>query len=1186
MNLPKLAVKRPLAVTVIIFIILIIGLVSLWQTPLDLLPDIQPPVLAILTAFPGSSPQETLDLVTDPVEEAASTTSKLNTLTSSSGEHHSLVILQFDWGAEVKESREDLNARLDLLSLPGEVEPPRIIQFDPSMMPVMRVSVSGDDRKELTRWLEDEVSPRLKRVSGVAGVQVQGGTDTRLQVNLNPELMQEYRLAYDQIHDLLRSSFQNVPGGTLHLEETTTGVRLLGKYNRQKDLEDIKIGFITDERVIEEQLGQTLKTDINHLLSTEELAPEAPEIPLQKVLLQDMVQHTYKNPLERSIYLELDRESLHNHGLSAGELKEKLQSRFQMEISLLEDLLVIKKIPPEMKKEDIMNTKVVKTPNMDKWYRKVRQEIEDTMGEASRVAEEALAGLAFQLVSASSDPETHLAALPEGEAPFTPVTLGEVASIDIAEAPASTINRINGNPGVSLEIQKEGDANTVYTVRRVRETLQDLREDASREDASGVSSQPTFHAVFDQAREINAALSDLAITLSGGTLLAVMALLLFLRNARSTLFIALSIPAAVICTFSLLYFSELSVNLMTLGGMALAAGMLVDNAIVVSENIYRHFQKGSSPENAAIQGACEVSGAITASTLTSISVFFPVVFLSGLAGELFWEFALTVSCALIASLLIALTFIPVMASRQLSHPSSLVRPLPRFPLYRSLLNRSLKKPWLTLGAALVFLVAGGLIFPHLGTDLFPAPEENSFSIDITLPPGTPLETTDTYVSQLENILERRDEIASYSTRVGASEFFGLKFDRGNTNQARIRVYVDSGYPGKVEKIKDRVREQVEAMETEKEASTYFTRETLLDATGLEMNLEMVVEGDDLEKVKDISSRAAEKLNVHHKFNDVRSSLEESRPEIQLKLDHYSALQKGVSLSGIASLLREFMDERPLEEVETKKGPQEVFLGYCTSDLDTVEDLKELSFYPGNGEPVNLGEIAELKKDYGPLSIPREDRKVVGEIEAQFRGHDLQTVTETAMKELSGMELPPGYEIRPAGTSELMEEAFSELETVLLVASLLVYLVMAAQFESLRHPFIIICSLPLAFAGAILALFITGNSLSVPAMIGIIVLAGVLVNDSIIMVDYINQQRRISGLPLKEAVVEGALARIRPVLMTTVTTVLGLVPLAAGMGEGSQLQSPMGIAIIGGQLTGTALLLVVIPCVYLLVNRKN
>ena len=1268
MNLSALAVRRPIATTTILLVILVIGLVSLYQSPLDLLPEIQAPVLAVITVFPGSSPQETLELVTKPIEDSVSAVSGLTALNSFSRENLSLVILRFNWGADIKKVREDVNVRMDLISFHDGVQRPLLFEFDPTLLPIMQVSASGsEDPLELTRWLEENALPRLESLTGVASVQIQGGARQDLFIRTTPEVMAEYEISFEQIANVLRASLIDLPAGIIELDDRQVRVRFLGRYADSDLLSDLIVGFKIDQEALARLVGQEVDINLNQFLSRQNgglsvgAGTASRPVPTNELYWDDLFSfdrvifaggnlilplnadwvaqsdgdmssslrlftvnpnvtydqglqslvmsleglgktplQTAENPLalrdEGVVRLEdvwlINQASLDNGylivPLDQSRLNQNEITFDQLRSIAVNHPLIIDSGPEQVKIafhqdwERVRREPILSVPDYGAWLSGVQSDIQQEIGDTSRILEESLTDIATSIIVNSMIPgSSSFGAIAfDDDFPIDPISLGMLAEIKQDTYNPSTISRYNQLPSIGLVVQKEGDANTVVVARQLRMEFQKLADESESSDFT-----VQFNTVFDQAAEIESALADLAWSLVGGAILAVLVLILFLRNWRTTLFIAISIPAAIITTFTLLYFSDLTINLMTLGGLALAAGMLVDNAIVVSENIYRHYQMGKVPAEAAVEGAREVAGAITASTLTTLSVFFPVVFLSGLAGQLFWEFALTVACAILASLLVALTVIPLMASRSLSlnhDQKEKTHKTKRLPTYREMLDLAVRYPWWVLLFAAFFVVVGIVAYGTLGSELFPSPDESAFRIDITLPPGTIMKTTDDFVAEVEAILALRPEVLSYSTRVGGSGFVGIPGEGGISNEAQVRVEIEPQYVGDINEIMDEVR--LEMSKITGEADAAFTRESLLDAAGLETRLDLVISGAELPEIIKLTEQAARLLIEHPSFSDIQTSLEESRPEVHIRLDHGQALQKGVTLIQVATAVRQALEGIPVSRIETEAGVLNIVLGYQQQEISTIEDLGNIGFYTPTGEYLQLNQVAELTEAFGPQSIPRENQQIVGQIQVQYSDIDLGTATAEALTILEDLNLPAGYKVRTAGSSNLMGDVMSELQLVLIVAALLVYLVMAAQFESLLHPFIIICSLPLAYAGSVLALIITGNEVSIPAMIGVVVLSGILVNDGIIMVDFINQQRRIHGLPLVEAIVEGAAARLRPILMTTATTVLGLVPLAMGLGEGGQLQAPMAITIIGGQITGTILLLLAIPSIYKIVNR--
>lgn len=1269
MNLSALAVRRPIATLTILLVILVIGLVGLYQSPLDLLPEIQAPVLAVITAFPGSSPQETLELVTKPIEDSVSAVSGLTGLNSFSRENLSLVILRFNWGADIKKVREDVNVRMDLISFPDGVQRPLLFEFDPTLLPIMQVSASGsDDPIVLTNWLEEKALPRLESLSGVASVQIQGGARQDLFIRTTPEVMAEYEISFEQIANVLRASLIDLPAGIIELDDRQVRVRFLGRYADSDLLSDLIVGFKVDQDQLTKLVGQEVDINLNQFLSGQNgglaagsRAASRP-VPVSELYWDDLfsfdqaifaggnlilpldsdwvaqsdgdmasslllftvnpnvtydqglqslvmsveglgkIPLTVENPSalgeEGVVRLEdiwrIDQAELDNGYLIVPLDQNRLHQNeitFEQVRSLVVNYPLIVESSSEQIKiafhqdwERVRREPIVAIPDYGAWLEGVQSDVQQGIGDTSRLLEDSLNQIATTMILNSMMPGgSSLSSISfDDDFPIEPISLGTLAEIKQDTYNPTTISRYNQLPSIGLVIQKEGDANTVVVSRQLRAEFQKLTDESENAEF-----QVQFNTIFDQAAEIESALADLAWSLIGGSILAVLVLIFFLKNWRTTLFIAISIPTAIITTFTLLYFANITINLMTLGGLALAAGMLVDNAIVVSENIYRHYQMGKEPAEAAMEGAREVGGAVTASTLTTLSVFFPVVFLSGLAGQLFWEFALTVGCAILASLLVALTVVPLMASRSLSRDHKSAnngQVFDREPTYHRLLGLAVRYPWWVLLFAASFVVVGVFAYGTLGSELFPSPDESAFRIDITLPPGTIMQSTDDYVLEVEAILSARPEVLSISTSIGGGGFIGAPGEGGVASEAQVRVDIEPEFVGEINMLMDEVRKELESLPIEAEVT--FTRESLLDAAGLEPSLDLVISGTDLSEVISLTEQAIIMLERHPSFSDIQSSLEESRPEVHIRLDHGQALQKGVTLIQVATAVRQALEGIPVSRIETDAGVLNIVLGYQQRDISSIEDLGSIGFYSPTSEYLQLNQVAELSEAFGPQSIPRENQQIIGQIQIQYGDVDLGTATEEALTILEDLSLPPGYEVRTAGSSNLMGDVMSELQLVMIIAALLVYLVMAAQFESLLHPFIIICSLPLAYTGSVLALIITGNEVSIPAMIGVVVLSGILVNDGIIMVDFINQQRRIHGLPLVEAIVEGAAARLRPILMTTATTVLGLVPLAMGLGEGGQLQAPMAITIIGGQITGTILLLLAIPSIYKVVNREK
>jgi HAE1 family hydrophobic/amphiphilic exporter-1 len=965
----------------------------------------------------------------------------------------------------------------------------------------------------------------------------------------------------------------------VEVDEQQMRIRLVGRSLDLEELGNLVIGFQLDEDELRKLIGRSVDLDLNRMLSQTLPSTDSLEIPLREIYLKDILPQMEIGE-DGKLIIEPDPALLEQYGIDLEQIAGALPDEWPVAI---EGGRITVTLPPgEVPDlEEIGDTHLATIPDFAAWREQLKGlegKIKDELDKTSRQLEKAIVDMSMAMILSSAGAGGG-PAIPEDEFPLIPIRLNEIAEVKIDLHEATAVSRINRQPSIGFYLQKEGEANTVVVSRQVRRTLDELASEFNDLDYN-----LSFNYTFDQAKEIESALVDLARSLLLGSLLAVAVLLLFLRNWRTILVIGLTIPVAVISAFALLYFSGLSINLMTLGALALAAGMLVDNSIVVSENIYRHLQLGSAPFEAAVKGSNEVAGAIFASTLTTISVFFPVVFLSGLAGELFRDFALTVSCALFASLVVALTVIPMLASRFLQRGGG-AAPVKAGPSrYRNLLEWVLQHPWAAMGIGAAAVALGVIFIPFLDSDLFPTPEESAFSVELILPPGTPLEKTDAYTAELEKIIEQLEGVDYFATQIGEQQLFGIAIESGVANRAKIRAQVASDHTSEIEQMIATVKEKAgTALPGEAELS--FKRESIMDATGLSMGLEFIIQGPDQDKVAGLSEEILAKIKELPGLTDVRSATEEAIPEVHVKVDQIKALRKGTTAFQVGMMLYEAVDGVSVARLETGEGIFELILGYRKGDLQTIEDLENLGFYTATGSYLRLGDIATIEESVGPLNIARENQQVIGRIQAQLHGISLSNANKAVREAIKDIEMPPGYHVSEA-TSSQMSEVYDELYLVLVVAAFLVYLVMAAQFESFLHPFIIISSLPLALSGSVIALMITGHGLSIPALIGGVVLVGILVNSGIIMVDFINQLRRIHGLPLKEAIVTGATSRLRPILMTTLTTILGLVPLSFGLGQGSQLQAPMAIAVIGGMTSGTILLLGFIPALYYLINRKR
>ena len=797
-----------------------------------------------------------------------------------------------------------------------------------------------------------------------------------------------------------------------------------------------------------------------------------------------------------------------------------------------------------------------------------------------------------------------------------PVYLRDVATVERGYKEREAITRVKGRESVELAVYKEGDENTVQVAKLIGQRVARIRESLP-EDIELVE-------IYDQSTFISSAVNDVRTAAFLGGLIAILVLYGFLRDARATTIVGIAIPVSVIGTFLLMYTNDISLNIMSLGGIALAVGMLVDNSIVVLENIVRKKEQGQGVVDAAQNGTAEVAGAVTASTLTTIAVFFPMVFISGIAGQLFRDQALTVTFALIFSLIVALTLIPMLASlgaRSRYDEGDDGRPAGRFTrgvavvvrwigiaffaigkvfrimlwpptwamqrlyaaaaaVYPPLLRWSLSHRWLVVAAAAIIFVATMALVPRLGTELIPQFSQGEFNVDLRLPPGAPLAETDRAIQSAQRAAAGIDAVAlDYSVAGTGNRLDANPVDAGdNTGSLSITLK-----PGSGRQAEDQTMAAMRAELARLPGVQYkFSRPALLSFAS---PLQIEISGYDFDALARASQALVDTMSASNRFSDIKTTVERGNPEIQIVFDQERTAKLGLAVRDIANLVVANVRGELATRYTWRDKKIDVLVRSVDTRQSSIEEIRRLIVNPASDRPVTLDAVATVFVSQGPAEIRRVAQQRVAVITANLAYGDLGAATLEAGNIVSRLALPPGITVLVSGQSEEMQESFESMRFALVLAIFLVYLVMASQFESLIHPFVILFTIPLALVGAVIALFITGTTVNIVAFIGVIMLAGIVVNNAIVLVDLINQLRA-QGKERYDAIMEAGAARLRPILMTSLTTALGLLPMALGIGEGSEVRTPMAITVIGGLVVSTLLTLVVIPVVYSLMDRKR
>lgn len=1071
MNIARLAVKRPVTITMLVLAVMLFGMVGFSRLVVSLLPDLSYPTLTVRTENPGAAPAEIEQLISKPIEEAVGVVKGIRKLHSISKPGQSDLVIEFQWGTDMDLAIMELREKLDMVMLPVELRKPVILRFNPSLDPILRLSISGDAQsytqlRSLRTYAEEELKRALEPIDGVAAVQLSGGLEQEVQVLIDQQQANLRDVTAEMITNRIKNENINVSAGRVYDGQQEFLVRTLNQFTYIEEIGDV---------IIKQDAGQT-------------------------------------------------------------------------------------------------------------------------------------------------------------------VYLRDIATVVDGVKERQDITRVNGNEAIEMALYKEGDANTVAVAKRVQAKIKQLQDE--------LPENAELKILSNQAEFIEKAIDEVKQTAIIGGLLAIVVLYLFLGRFKPTIIIALAIPTSIIATFNLMFANNISLNIMSLGGIALAVGLLVDNAIVVLENIYRKKEQGQDVEQAAIEGTNEVSGAVTASTLTTLAVFAPLAFVTGFAGEIFSDQALTVTFALLASLIVALSFIPMLASRQFSIASSEVnlesieveKPaktgvkkwltlllLPfkfvavvipcfigrwilrtimmlskiigwctskiTYPAYVAfngvykifakgydkLLKGAMKQRALVISISLVFAVGVASLLPKLGMELMPEVAQTELTLEVTLRQGTPIEQTDQQLNLLaRSVVDMPGVVHTYSMS-GTGSLMMSSATRGGSHWGQLVVKTET--PAQLSAVQDALRAQLSGMA---QVNAEFTQSRMFEQ---ERPLVVVMSGYQLDELKLYADRLVSQLQQQNRFADVTTSLRAGQPELKIEFDHQRLSSLGLTAAGITDILATKIGGNVASKYNLDDRQVDILVQVDRDSRNSVAAIRDLIIHGENGQSVPLSAVAKVTESIGPNEINRLDQARVAIITASVKEGDLATAAQVVRNEVASLGLPDRIYSQVIGQNQQMEEAYSSLMMALLLAVFLVYLVMASQFESLLNPFIILFSVPLAVLGSIFGLFITGTSLSVITFIGLIMLSGIVVNNAIVLIDRINQLRA-QGCAMLDAILEAANSRLRPIIMTTMTTILGLLPMAMATGEGAELRAPLAITVMSGLLIATFLTLIVIPVLYSVFNRDQ
>ena len=1221
--LSKFSVKKPMTVFVAVVLVILLGVVAFTRMTPDLLPNLDFPYVVIVTSYPGASPEQVESEITRPIEQSVATLDNLTDMQSTSSENVSMIILEFSEDANMDATTMNIREELDQLgsSWDDAVSQPYILKINPNMLPVnvSAVAREGYSTLELSAFVEETLLPQLEGTEGVASVSASGMVAEQIQVAFRQDridmLNERIRAAID---DSFAEAKQEILDGRTELADAAKALssgqsRLTsGKNELNASAEAAEQQFAAARAELEKQRLtmaaavaqlQLQVGELDALMATE------PDVEAQLAALQALPEPT---PQEEALIAQLEQAltEIAQAKLTYPALSEKLQEA-QIGLNAIESAL--EQLDEEQTNaETALDEALQKLNAGQSQIYSARQEMdaaETQLDEAEEQLESAredayAAADANEFVTLSTVGALLSAqnfAMPAGYATeedvrwlvyvgdtlesvselrelvlfdlgldgLEPVRLGDVADVFVLDNAAETYARINGEDGVLLAFYKQSN----YATATVSENL--LARFAELEAANdGLQ----FTPLMDQGDYIRLVVNSVLENLAVGAVLAILILLLFLRDLRPTLIVAFSIPISVTFAIVLMYFSGVTLNAISMSGLAVGVGMLVDNSIVVIENIYRLRSEGVPPYRAAISGATQVGGAITASTLTTVCVFLPIVFVEGMTRQLFTDMALTITYSLLASLIVALTLVPAIGSGLLRRMSPRSANRSRLQgAYIRALQAVLRHKAVVLLGAVALLALSAVLAISRGFTFMPAMDSTQMSVSVTLDEDATLDETAEVCDEIASRFAALPEVETVGAMQsgGLGSILGLGNVGGGTANAATMYIVLSGSGRSSTELAPLMQQLCDDLPCTVSVSGSSMDLSMLSGSGITVR----IYGEDLDALLSTSRDIAARLSEVEGVASVSDGEEEATPELLIHIDREKAMQEGLT---VAQVYQQIALQLTTEATATSVDGLDVVVQRTTESV-TTDDVRGLvltaTSTAGEEQEVRLSDIATFTESETLQSISRSLQRRYAAVSAELEdGYNVTLVTAEAERALRDLSLPDGVRVEFDGENETIMSAMNDLLLMLILGVVIVYLIMVAQFQSLLSPFIVMMTIPLAFTGGLLALLVTGFEISIVSMIGFVLLVGIIVNNGIVLIDCMNQLRA-GGMERREAVVAACGTRLRPVLMTALTTILGLVPLAIGWGLGASLIQPVAIVSIGGLVYATFMTLFVVPAVY-------
>lgn len=1219
--LPKFSVKKPLTVFVAMILVLVLGVVSFTKMTTDLLPSMNLPYVIAYTPYPGASPEKVENTVTNPLEEVFSTVSGVENVTSISNENVSMVILEFSQDTNMDSAMIDLNGQVDLVKskFDDTVGSTTLMKLNPDMMPIMMVSVDVDgmSQEEISTYVNDEIIPSLERIEGVASVSATGLVESQLQItldtdkidslnkkikaNINSELDKNEKKIDDGISKLNKSEKEldkksqeqisklseasvELESGLSQLSSAIAQIQMMDSVgdslnptisDAKKALNDSesKLKDFKNKLKIAEQNGldtSILKENITSLestIKTIKISIENAEKGLNSSSASlGQLQAQQKELKSQKKQLETAKSTL-NQELTKASIKI-IQGKAQLESAKQE----LNKSREEALKSADLSSKI--TPDMINSVL-TAENFSMPAGYVSDDAKQYSVKVGDKFTSIDQVEDLLLMSI-DG---IGDIYLKDIADIKYENNVSKSYTNVNGNPGIMLSIEKTSTSSTSSVCDKLNQTIDSLTDGNDK-----------LHilSLMDQGIYIDMVINSILDNLLYGGILAIIVLLVFLRSIKPTVIIAFSIPMSLLFAVVLMYFTDISLNMISLSGLSLGVGMLVDNSIVVIENIYRMRNNGVSRYKAAVYGAKQVSGAIFASTLTTICVFLPIVFTDGITKQIFTDMGLTIAYSLIASLIIALTLVPCMASKLLTSADEKEhRWFDKFvDFYETLLEKALNHKSIVLISALILLCFAGFSATRMGTAFMP--DMSSTQMTATISPKEGQELTDDDLQKISDdfvkIVGKIDDVEGVGAMNGSGTMMGMS-SSSSSNSMSVYIVLKEDMKHSNKEIAKMIKDDTSSLN----CNISVNESTMDMGSMVGSGISIQIKGDDLDKLQDISKDMVDILKNTDGAIDIKSSLDNSEVEQRVSVNKDETMKYGLTVAQVYQQISEKLKSETTSTTITSNSNDLAVVIKNNASETTIKDLKllEIKGTKNNKDAkVKLNKIATITNATTPASINHKNQTRYMTVSASVdEDHNIGLISRDIQSKIDDYNTPNGYEVELTGENETINSTMKDLVLMILLAIVFIYLIMVAQFQSLLSPFIVMFTIPLAFTGGLLGLLVTRQILSVTSMLGFLILAGIVVNNGIVFVDYVNQLR-LDGVDKRTALLETGRARIRPILMTAMTTILAMSTMALGVGMGSELSQGLSIVTIGGLLYATLLTLFIVPILYDIFHRRE